>query len=72
MHCKLKMLNNMVKKVLKCVAYTIEFPHNFVIGFIDGWNKAKKEDYSISLPFYFILKINDFDMHLECFLIEIQ
>lgn len=44
MHCKLKMLNNMVKKVLKCVAYAIEFPHNFVIGFIDGWNKAKKED----------------------------
>lgn len=28
----------MVKEIIKYVAYTLYFPHNFVKGFIQGWN----------------------------------
>lgn len=31
---------NMIEKICKIVMYTITFPHNFVIGFIEGWKNA--------------------------------
>lgn len=32
----------MIEKICKIVMYTITFPHNFVIGFIDGWKNYGK------------------------------
>lgn len=30
----------MLEKICKIVMYTITFPHNFVIGFIEGWKSV--------------------------------
>lgn len=43
---KPKKTNNMkknIKIVLKWIIYTIVFPHNFVKGFIYGWNLEKNK-----------------------------